>query len=299
MKALKLTISVFDFSDYSLFLKAAYLDLKNQDERFSHRVLQRKAGYATSSSHFWQRMNGRSPLGADAARRYGRALGLNRRELDFFMLLAAMNQAKSDEERNYYFESIKAFPEFSERAGRPGNSWKYYEYWYLPALRALTSLDSFREDPKWIGQQLVPPITPVQAEKGLERLLEMGYLVREPSGRLKCAEPLIGSYDDRREEDPVQRLALRNYTRKMGEMAVQSLDQQTQAQRYLVGNTMSISRNQAHELRQLVSGFMRNVEALIARNEPAEIVYRMNVQLFSLSRWPEDKTGNKKERGDE
>ena len=74
MKALKLTISVFDFSDYSLFLKAAYLDLKNQDERFSHRVLQRKAGYATSSSHFWQRMNGRSPLGADAARRYGRAL---------------------------------------------------------------------------------------------------------------------------------------------------------------------------------------------------------------------------------
>ena len=147
MNKVKLSISVYEYDDFKSFLRAAYEDLCSRDKRVSYRWLQKKAGYSTSSNHFWQKMTGCSPMSENAAIRYARAFGLGKGETRYFITLVHMNQANSDEVRQMYLEQLRQFPNFKRHPTRNRVSYELYEHWYLPALRSLVTLDDFREDP--------------------------------------------------------------------------------------------------------------------------------------------------------
>ena len=68
----------------------------------------------------------------------------------------------------------------------------------------------------------------------------------------------------------------------MIDLGAQSIENQGQQQRYVVGNTMAISSNQMQQLRDEVRQFMQRVEFIVSQDEPIEVLYRLNVQLFSL-----------------
>ena len=282
MKKVKLTISVYDFDDYKEFLKAAYEDMHQQDSDFSYRYIQKKAGYSASSNHFWQKATGHSPTSQQAAMRYARAFGLSPRETQFFQLLVVMNQAKNDDDRNYYLEQLQQFSSFNSHKTRGRINYEYYAQWYIPALRAIVTLDDFREDYTWIAGKIKPAITAKKAREGIRVLLKLGYLVRDDLGRLQQAMPFIGGYGDRSGDDPVAKLAVRNFHRFMIEQGADAIENHPQLHRYVVGNTMAVSYRQAEELRKMVAEFMQQVETFIAKDEPIETVFRLNVQLFPL-----------------
>ena len=282
MKKIKLTISVYDFDDFHEFLKAAYEDMNRQDSDFSYRYIQTKAGFSPNSNHFWQKASGHSPTSQQAAMRYARAFGLSPKETQFFQLLVAMNQAKTDDDRNYYLEQLKQFSNFKSRKTRGRINYQYYSDWCIPALRAIVTLDDFREDYTWIATKIKPPITAKKAREGIRTLLKLGYLVRDDNGRLQQATPFIGGYTDRSGDDPVAKLAIRNFHRFMIEQGAASIENHPQLHRYVVGNTMAVSYRQAEMLRKMVGEFMQQVETFIAKDEPIETVFRLNVQLFPL-----------------
>ena len=282
MPKTSLRISVYEFDDYQAFLQSAYEDLHEQNPSISYRYLQKKAGYSSSSNHFWQKATGHSPMGQQAAQRYARVLGLSAKQTQYFTTLAAMNQAKNDEDRNFYLEQLQQFPRFRKTRTNGRLRFEYYTQWYLPALRALVTLADFREEPEWVSKHVSPRITPKQAKAGIAKLLELGFLVRNAKDELQQAEPFIGDYSDREEPDEISKLALRNYHRKMIELGGMCIDGQPQDRRYVIGNTLAVSHQQAEALREMAAEFMKQVEEYIAREEPIETVYRLNLQLFSL-----------------
>jgi len=282
MTEIKLSVSVYEYDDFKSFLRAAYDDLSSRDKRVSYRWLQKRAGYSVSSNHFWQKMTGCSSLSENAALRYARVFGMNKCQTRYFVTLVHMNQATSDEARQMYLDQLRQFPQFQRHPTRNRVSYQLYEHWYLPALRSLVTLEDFREDPAWIAAALSPSITRSQARKGLKKLLDMGYLKRNPKGKLIQTEPMLGDYEDRDDSDDVARLAVRNFHRYMIDLGAQSIENQGQQQRYVVGNTMAISSNQMQQLRDEVRQFMQRVEFIVSQDEPIEVLYRLNVQLFSL-----------------
>lgn len=284
MKRLKLTISVYDFIDFREFLKAAYEDLHTQDGNFSYRYLQKHAGYSTSSNHFWQIIAGRATLSSNAAQRYSRAFGLSVRESQFFVTLAALNQARSDADRNALLRQLKEFAAFRNKKYQALLRWEYYSEWYYPALRELVALDNFREDYAWIAGELRPTITARQARDGVAKLLDWGYLVRDETKKLKQSEPFIGGYGNRQDSEPLAKLAVRNFHRTMIEMGGKSIDLHDQTSRYVVGATMAISRRQAQGLREMVEEFMGRVTDYFTEDDEIETVYRLNLQFFPLVR---------------
>jgi len=286
VKKPKLSIRVFHFSDYCAYLKAAYDELCGHDPSVSFRKLQKVAGYSETSNHLWMRMHGHAPLSQQAAQRYARVFGLKTREIQFFMLLAAMNQAKTDEDRNAYLEQMMEFREFRE--SRINNPADYYSPWYLPILRATVGLDDFKEDPAWIAERLLMPITKKEVEKGLQKLFAIGYLVRDERGSLRLSSPFVGAYEDRHDPDPITILNMRNYDRAMIELAHNAVGKQPQSQKFIVGNTLHISRRQALAMRDIVRKCLREIEALASKDEAVEVVYRVNMQLFSLSKWTDE-----------
>jgi len=282
MKKVKLNISIYDYNNYREFLEDAYKDLHEQEPRFSYRFLQKKAGYSANSNHFWQIITGRVPLSQQAAQRFARALNLNARETQFLTTLAGMNQARTDADRNQYMEQLKQFSAYKKRKNAGQLRYEYYSEWFLPPLRELVNLQNFREDADWIANKLVPHITPRQARDGIKKLLDLGFLTRDERGYLKQTEPMIGSTRDRRDVDPVQVLAVRNFHRFMIKMGMESIENIPQKHRFVVGTTMSVSYNQREEIRNLTQEFMDQVEKIIVRDEPVETVCRLNVQLFPL-----------------
>ena len=282
MKQPKLSFSVYEFDDYRSFLRAAYDDFRQQDPRVSYRYLQKQAGYSTSSNHFWQKMTGSSPLSEQAAVRYARVFNLNKDETRYFITLVHLNQAASDEARQVHMSQLAEFPQFHAHRTRNRVSYQLYEHWYLPALRSLVTLEHFTEDYALIAGMLSPRITRRQAKSGIETLLRLGYLQRDAKGNLVQTEPMMGDYEDRDDSDDLARLAVRNFHRYMIELGGQSIDAQDQQSRYVVGNTMAVSRNQMQQIREEVRQFMHRVENIIGQDEPIEVLYRLNVQLFSL-----------------
>ncbi len=292
MKNLSLQISVYQFSDYRAFLEAAYHDLHSRNADVSYRWLQKRAGYSVHSNHLWQVIAGRTTLSPTAARRYGQAVGLPGRELKFFVALAAMNQAKSDEERTAWLEEMRRHDGFRNARGRGHIHYAFYEDWYLPALRALVTLEDFREDAAWMAARLRPRIRPRQATSGIKRLIELGFLRHDESGRLVQSEPMIGVPADRDDSEPVERLAVRNYHREMMRLGDEAIEGHPQTVRAILGNTMAVSRRQAAAIKAKLAETIHEIEAMIEEDEPIEVIYRLNMQYFPLVEVDELPAGN-------
>jgi uncharacterized protein (TIGR02147 family) len=274
---------VYDYDDFRAFLQDAYEEMKSRNPKISYRWLQKKAGYTVNSNHFWQKLTGRSPMSQDAAEKYGRAIGLTEREISFFQLLVRFNQAKDDTQRAQCVEKLNQFPRFRRPSNLARINSDFYSDWFLPALRALVTLDDFFEDYEWMAARMLPPITARQAKAGIKKLIDIGMLERDSKRKLVQCEPFIGQYNDRTESSDVSKLMVRNYHRAMLQLAAESLEGQPQSKRYVIGNTLGISHNQAKKLRKICEQFMYEVERIAAEDEPIETVYRLNIQLFALT----------------
>ena len=74
------------------------------------------------------------------------------------------NQAKTSVERAQYYDKLTGFQRYRQAHKLELAHAAYYSEWFMPAIRELVAAGSFREDPEWIADQLIPPITPVQAD---------------------------------------------------------------------------------------------------------------------------------------
>jgi len=283
MKKASLTINIYDYTDHRRFLNDAYLDLHRQDADISYRYLQKKAGYSVNSNHFWQLLKGRIPMSQQAARRFGGALGLNVKQIQYLSLLASFAQADSDADKNHCLEQLKQFNGFKNRQKGKQIRYEFYEDWRLPALRELVNLDDFKEDGQWMSNRMRLHLTAKQAVKGVAKLLSLGFLVRDESGKLKQADPFIGNFDDSNQDSEPASLALRNFHRQMIELGKLCIDELEQDQRLVLGLTMSISHKQSESIRELTREYMKQVEGILLEDQPVEVVQRLNVQMFPLS----------------
>ena len=282
MKQYKLRISVYDFDNHRAFFRAAYKDIHSQWPDCSYRYLQRSAGYSPHSNHFWQIISGCSSLSTKAAQRYGKVFGLSRREIQYLSLLAGLHQAGNDTDRKYYLDQLRMYPQYNRNTSEGKLRFEFYQQWYLPALREVVALESFREDPAWIARRLTPRITAKQARLGIKQLLELGFLVRDEYGCLHQSKPIIGTPENRQDNDPVATLAVREFHRTMIDLAKESIDNQPQDRRFVVGTTMAVSNNQVARIRDAMKAFNQEINCIIAENEPIETVARINMQLFHL-----------------
>ncbi len=275
-------IDIFCYTDYRSYLEDAYHSLHEQDPKISYRYIQKKAGYSAQSNHFWQIIRGRVSFSQQAARKIGKAFNLQVREIRYLELLSSIDIATDDEERNEIASKIKLYAGYERRQTESQIRHEYYSEWYYSALRELVNLPEFIEDSKWIAGYLRPRITMARAEKGLKKLLEWGFLVRDEAGSLRQAVPQIGRIKDRTDRDSIARLAVRNYHRHMITLGLESIEAFAQSSRLVTGTTMSVSKNQEARVRTLTEEYFKQVETIVGEDEPVETLLRLNLQFFPL-----------------
>jgi uncharacterized protein (TIGR02147 family) len=271
-----LQVSVFDYLDYREFLRDAYSDLKQRQRGFSYRWFSRRAGM--SSPNFLKLViDGQRNLTAQSAEKFAAALGLSSKETAFFRELVGFNQATTAAEKNRYFERIGSYRRHRAVRALERQAFEYLSRWYYPAVRELVSCQGFRDDPEWIAAQLIPPITPAEARRALDLLLELGLLERGDDGTLQQGAPLLSTGPE------VRSLAVGNFHRQMMERASSAIDEVPRERRDISGVTVSLSARAFRMFKEKIIALRAELLELSAEEKEATRVVQFNFQVFPLA----------------
>jgi len=156
---------------------------------------------------------------------------------------------------------------------------RFFEYWYVPAICMMSSIPGFREDPVWIADQLRPRIDPEQAQAALETLFDLGMVLRDDAGRLTRSERMFAS-----ETETWLRVAKHVHSVLMPDLLSQ-IDARHAKEQHLMALTLSVPLNQVEEFKARITKLTEQLDGM--SEDPTATgprrVYQLAVQLLPLS----------------
>ena len=270
-------VSVFAYLDYRAFLRDHYTAKKASNRGFSYRSFSKRAG-VSSPNYLKLVIDGKRSLSAKMAERFAHACGLDKEGSRYFVHLVGFNQAKTSSERAQLYGKLTGLHSYRQAHKLDIAHAAYYSDWYMPAIRELAASPLFREDPEWLADQLIPAITPLQAERALEVLSDLGLLVRDAGGKLVQSDALLSTGPETRG------LHIAAFHRAMTQRAIEAIDLVPAAERDISSLTLGLGRNGLRALKERVQALRRELLELSALEKEPEQVVQLNFQLFPLTR---------------
>lgn len=155
--------------------------------------------------------------------------------------------------------------------------------WYHFTIVELTSVSDFDSSPKWIGQKL--GITTEEAELALERLIKLGFLIRQSNGNI-IATHTVGSGLRIISEDHTSYLqALRDRWEQIVDKSIAAIDEVPPEKRIQRNLAVCIDSNLVEEARIQIRDFTRDlVDKLQKKSKNKDHVFELAVSFFPLTK---------------
>lgn len=265
-----------EYNNFRLLVRDFYTERKLRSG-FTWRDFAKAAGY--SSPVFLKLVcDGKTNLSEVGVERVASAMGLVGVELQYFRLLVSFNQEKNPEKQKAVFAELRQLAKENSVAVVGEEQYDYYENWLNPVVRELAPNMKAPTAAK-IASQCVFDADTAKVKKSLKLLEKNGFLQKESDGNFTQPRKAIstGSIE-------VASLAVREMHRQMGELAVKSLDVVPMDERDISGLTMGISREAYDKVVQEIADFRRRIRAIVMESSGEERVYRLNMQLFPLTK---------------
>ena len=170
---------IYSYSDYRLFIRDHYERNKAVHPGFSYRFLAEKAGI-NSAPYFKFVIEGKRNLSKKTILKTCVALKLKDKEAEYFEHLVFFNQAKTAEEKSWYFDKLISLQRSRNVPRVKQSQMEYFAEWHHCVIRELAAMADFGTDFGRLGRMLNPPIpaakavafsqsTPVRSAKATER----------------------------------------------------------------------------------------------------------------------------------
>lgn len=270
---------IFAYSDSRLFLKDYYAEQKKAHPSFSYQYFANKAGLK-SKTFIYKVITGQKSLSKGAVFAVAQAMGLKKKETEYFEAMVHFTQAKTEREREFYFNHLQAFGKHHTSAQIRQDQYTYFSKWYFPALREIVTFLDFKKDYKLLARTLNPPITTPQAKNAVRLLLELGLIKRMPSGRYCQTDKSLTTGDQ------VLSLAIAAFQKENLRLAAEAIDRHKRQQRDISTLTAGISESGFQQIREEIAAFRKRLAEIVEKDEPADRVYQINFQVFPLSTLP-------------
>ena len=277
-------LDVYRYQDYRRWLADFYAERKREGRGFSYRAFSKRAGLA-SPNHLKRVIEGERNLSAEMAQRFADACGLVGKEAQYFCALVDFNQARTHVEKQARYEALASHRGYRRAQRLDLAQASYHGQWYVPAIRELAGSPQFDPDPSWVAGQLLPAITPAEAEHALAVLIELGLLVRDGAGKLVQAEAVVSTGPE------TAGVHIVNYHRSMMQRAMASIDLVPKPARDISALTLRVRASALARLKQRIQEFRRELvglEGTESQGDGDDIVVQLNMQLFPLTRLPRE-----------
>jgi uncharacterized protein (TIGR02147 family) len=272
---------IVEYSDFRKYMLDFYEERK-RCSAFSWREFSKIAGFS-SPSYMKVVCDGNSKLSRIGVERTGAAMGLAGFEMDYFRAMVKFGQAEVESKKVAAYEEMLSIAKVYKVRVLEGDLFEFYDTWRNPVLRELAPLMP-GATPGELAKMCYPEVSAQEVQESLAFLTKAG-LLKKSEGKLVQSETSVKGSND------ATRLAMRGMHRMMSQLATPALELPVE-ERNFSGVTMGLSRESYSKIENLLDEFRRKIIAVAAEEKNVEQVYRLNLQLFPL-------TKNVKERENE
>lgn len=266
---------VTEYRDYRSCMQDFY-DERKRTCSFTWREFARLAGF-TSPTYLKLVCEGKSSLSELGIERVAAAMNLGGFEYAYFRSLVHYNQAKDDETKKNAFASMKDIAKANKIRVVDGDAFTYFESWKNPVLRELVTMMP-GATPKAVAEMCWQPITADEVRKSLNFMVSVGILQRKSKNvYVQTEKALVGNSD-------VMPLVLRSMHREMAGFAQKAIDEFDVNDRDVSGITMGIDRDTYEQIVRELESCRRKIVAIANTCKEPNQVYRLNLQMFPLSK---------------
>jgi uncharacterized protein (TIGR02147 family) len=169
---------IFEYDDYRIFLKDFFNAKKREKPSFSQRYFAKKVGF-NAHNFCTLVIQGKRNLSIDSIQKIISGLGLKGKSGTYFENLVYLNQAKTLDEKEHYFQRAKKIGKKTKFYQLHKDQFFFYEKWYYPVVRELVTLAEWNEDYSVLAKSVRPPISPSEAKEAVELLLNTGMVEKD------------------------------------------------------------------------------------------------------------------------
>lgn len=281
-KAMK---SIIEYDNYRKFLQDLYEERKNLGA-FTWREFTKRAGF-TSPNFMKMVCDGISGLSKESIDRVAKVAGLTGHETDYFRALVLFNQAKKDVDRRKFYNEMREIAEDHKAKLIGGDAFTFYESWMYSALRELAPAMPGAK-PSELAAQCNPQISAKEVRSALAFLVKAGFLQKTGDDEYKQVNKSIKASAE------ALPLALRSLHKQMMDLAKSAVDNIDKSERNVTGVTVSINRKDYEEIVKDIEALRQKVANLGIARGCGKQVYHLGVQLFPLTKKPDNVNESKK-----
>ncbi len=266
---------IVEYQDYHAFM-SDYYEERKRTSAFSWREFAKIAGF-TSPTYLKLVCEGKSNLSKVTMGRVARAMGLVGHEETYFEAMVQFGNARKDDQKKKYLEQMQSMALSHKVRVVDKDAFEYYETWKNPVVRELAPMMPGAM-PGEIAKMCTQEVSALEVRKSLQFLERTGFLKQTTENVYEQTEK---SVEGSKEGLP---LAIRAMHREMGNLAIDSLDRFTANERNVTGVTMGVNREAYEKIVEELDACRKKIVAIASECKDISQVYRLNLQLFPLSR---------------
>ena len=269
---------IFEYQDYRKYMQDYYEERKRSSV-FSWREFSRLAGF--SSPNYMQLVcEGKSRLSKRGVEGVADAMGLEDAERDYFRAMERFDDARDDAKKMLAFNEMQKIAKENRLRVVDAEAFKYFESWVNPVMRELAPIMPGAK-PLELARNCYPVVSAADIRQSLDFLVHADFLRKVGEGAFEQTEKVVTGSS---EAIP---LALRSTNRQMSKLATAAIDNVPAESRHVAGVTLGLSEPTYRWLVEKLEMLRKEVVSIAAKEKEYDKVYRLNLQLFPLTKGKE------------
>ena len=267
--------AIFKYTDYRRFLKDAYEERK-RTAVFSWREFAKLSGFA-SSGYLKLVCDGKTRLTESGTIQVAKALNLNATEERYLIAMVNFCDAASDEAKLQAYGTMHSIGKENRVQIVGSEAFDYYSSWVNSVIREIAPLmegESISE----MGRTCEPAVSAAEVRNALKTMMQAGILVRDEDGGYHQTSKGITSNNVNLAP------AIRTMQKQMISLAQLSLENVPASERNISGLTMGINEEAYRQIVKELDRCRKRISEIAAGVTHYDRVYRLNLQLFPLSK---------------
>ncbi len=269
---------ITEYQDYREYMRDFYEERK-RSSLFSWREFSKLAGF-TSPNYIQLVCEGKSRLSKTGVEKVATAMELAGSDRDYFFAMERFGDAKSDSKKIQAFNDMQNIAKENRLRVVDGEAFKYFESWVNPVMRELAPIMPGAK-PLELARNCYPVVSAAEVRQSLDFMVHANFLKKVGEDTYVQTEKVVTG------SSAAIPLALRSMNRQMSKFATDAIDDIPPEKRHTAGVTLGMSNATYKWLVQKLESLRQQVVAMAAKEKDYDKVYRLNLQLFPLTKGKE------------
>lgn len=271
-------LDIYSYSKVTEFLEDAWKEKRKLNSQFTIRAWAQNMGIK-HHAFLYDMINGKRKVPKSSIPKFVQSLNLDTNESLYFECLVDLSRARSQEERNFYMERMKAFLPQKNMTFSELESFRLLRDPLHYFISEMVLLKDFNPDPAWIKKRLAFKTSEMDITDAIERLITLDILREDPEGRLIRVDRFIASKSD------VTDLALQDFHKDLSDKAKLAIENQNVLEREFRSMTLNFDLKDMPEAKEFIREFVKEFLLRFDKTtSPEREVYHMNLQFFAVTK---------------